>query len=140
MTTYDLEIGAEIKVGIPAMVTLMLLLGGGMAVQAIREDSSSALFFVFWFGFVAFFAFQIASTPLHIDDDGRGNLAFRSLLRTRTVQVSEIRSIEPVRGQFGFFRLVHDNGKITFLSQFTGFHRLLGQLAQANPGITLRGC
>jgi hypothetical protein len=55
------------------------------------------------------------------------------------VQVAQIQAIEPVPNQFGIFRVVHDHGKIVFLNQFTGFHRLVAQLIAQNSRIRLKG-
>lgn len=138
-TTYDLELGMMMKIVFPFILIFMVVVGAFGVVTAAQEDPRSALFFIVWYGMLAFIGVQMFSIPLHIDDHGDGSLTFRSSLRSRVVQVAQIRAIEPVPNQFGIFRVVHDGGKIVFLNQFTGFHRLVAQLIAQNPRIQLKG-
>jgi hypothetical protein len=100
--------------------------------------------FVFWLFAVPFVA-TILTLPYRLTATPLGNLVFKSLATTRSVAVQDILSIEPASFFFSqvplsTYSLKHRNGKIRFAGQFTGMHRLLVELAKANPAISIKGC
>ena len=84
--------------------------------------------------------YQVSSTTHTINIRTDQGIEFISLLRTRTIQPSQIKSIKPAGGQFGWLCVRHSNGKIALIQQFTGFHQFLSELREVNPQVELVGC
>ena len=126
---------------VPGLLALFTLVGLIIPFAGSSQGSAPpAIFAVFWFGFVAFAWYQVLSLPqaiIHHPDD---SLEFRSIARKRIVHIGDLRVIEPVPNQFGFFRFRHSNGKIVALVHFDGFHELLAHIKEKNPHVQLLGC
>ncbi len=99
-----------------------------------------ALFGLVPLAVLAIIVLRFLSLPYRITLSSDGTVEFISLLRRRTVRAEEIRSIRPQGTQFGFFVVQTDQGKITILAQFDGFHDFLSRLEALHPGVELRGC
>jgi hypothetical protein len=99
---------------------------------------------VFFLGFAAFYAWSVLSLPYQISVTSDRRLVFKSILKSRSVRISELLSIQPrsLRIQAGVsgYLLTHRNGKIRFPGQFTGQYILLYELKQANPALEIKGC
>jgi hypothetical protein len=85
------------------------------------------------------------TTPHRITVTPVGQVEFVSVLRRQSVVPSDIVSIITKGTAFSFspfgnFALLHRNGKVRFLGQFTGLHSLLGEIRQVNPNIEMLGC
>jgi hypothetical protein len=100
--------------------------------------------FVFFFVFAGIFAWPLLSLPHTISVTYDKQLVFRSLLRSQSVKISELISIEPrslrIKAGVSGYLLKHLNGKVLFPGQFTGQYLLLYELKQANPSLVLTGC
>jgi hypothetical protein len=138
---YPLRISSALKVMVPAFLAFFTLVG--LIIPFAEPSNGSAppaIFFVFWFGFLAFAWYHVLSVPhtiVHHPDD---RLEFRSMARKRVVPIRDLKVIEPVPNQFGFFRFRHANGKIVALIHFDGFHELLAEIKTKNPDVRLLGC
>ena len=126
---------------VPGFLVLFTLVG---FIIPLAEPSSGsappAIFAVFWLGFLAFAWYQVLSLPQAIVHDPDDRLEFRSLARKRVVPIRDLKVIEPVPNQFGFFRFRHSNGRVVALILFDGFHELLAEIKAKNPEIRLLGC
>lgn len=123
------------------MLAIMLIGGGSTLVAAAISGEPEALVFgVIWFGVLGYFGFQAFSLPQSIvlrEDD---LLEFRAPIRTRTIPIADLESIEPVPNQFGFFKIKSSRTSVTVLMQFDGFHELVATLKAKNPKLSLLGC
>jgi hypothetical protein len=99
---------------------------------------------VFLLVFVAFYAWTVLSLPYRISVTRDKQLVFKSFLRTRSVRISELVSIEPrslnIQAGLSGYVLKHQNGKIRFPGQFTEQYILLYELKQAKPALEIKGC
>jgi hypothetical protein len=109
-------------------------------VEPTEESMPLLIFALVWFSFLGFAWYHALSIPQAIVHHPDDSLEFRSPLRNRVVAITDLRSIEPVPNQFGFFRFRHKNGKIVALIHFDGFHDLLADIKQKNPDVRLLGC
>lgn len=113
-----------------------------------RPDDLPRLFPLFpvvlFFGMGAFFAWSVLSLPHRISVTRDRQLVFISRLRTRSVRVADVLSIEPrhlnIQAGLSGYLLQHRDGKIRFPGQFTDQYLLLYELKQANPSAELKGC
>jgi len=118
----------------------------GMKVSPEKELPPFFPYFpgLFFFVGAVFYGWTVGSLPHTISVTYDKRLVFKAFLRTRTVNISELISIEPrtLRIQAGIsgYLLTHLNGKILFPGQFTGQYLLLYELKQANPSLELKGC
>lgn len=125
--------------GILGLFTIMgLLLVSGVLIS--EGNGPPRLFGVFWLGMVGWNWYWILSLPHKINFSDRGEITFVSLLRRRTVSGTEIESIKPYQGQFGFLLVRTAHCKIRLLNQFDGFHDFIVNLKAINPSVELRGC
>ncbi len=83
---------------------------------------------------------MVLRTPHRIEVHADERIEFVAVLRRRIVPVSDIFSVRPHRTQFGWLVIRYSGGRIAIANQFTGFHQLLSELAQRNPGAELLGC
>lgn len=92
----------------------------------------------------AFYAWTLLSLPRRIIVTRDPQLVFKSVLRSQSVRVSDVLSIEPthlnIQAGLSGYVLKHRDGKIRFPGQFTGQYILLSELKQANPSVDLKGC
>lgn len=99
--------------------------------------------FVFFFAFAIYFAFRVGSLPYRISSTLDQQLVFKSLVRSQSVRIVDIQSIEPgrlgIQAGISGYVLKHRDGKIQFTGQFTGFYLLLYEMKQLNPSIDIRG-
>lgn len=100
--------------------------------------------FGFFLGFAAFYLWTVLSLPYRISVTHDRQLAFKSVLRSRSVPVSDLLSIEPrslsIQAGISGYVLKHRHGSIRFPGQFTGQYILLYELKQANPALDIKGC
>jgi hypothetical protein len=94
--------------------------------------------------FFGVYAATVLKLPYRITVTRDRQLVFKSVLRTQTVRVSDLLSIEPknlnVQAGVSGYVLEHRNGKIRFPGQFTDQYLLLYELKQANPALKTKGC
>ena len=139
--TYPLRVSAVTKIMVPGILALFTLVGLIIPFAEPSQGSAPpAIFAVFWFGFLAFAWYQVLSLPQAIVHHPDDNLEFRSMTRKRVVPIRDLKVIEPVPNQFGFFRFRHSNGKVVALIHFDGFHELLAEIKAKNPEVQLLGC
>jgi hypothetical protein len=127
---------------------LLFFVFGPVDFQEMPSETQPPFFpafpLIFFFGFAAFYAWSVLSLPYRISVTHDQQLLFKSVLRSRSVRVSELLSIEPahlnVQAGISGYVLKHHNGKIRFPGQFTGQYILLHELKQANPALDIKGC
>lgn len=78
------------------------------------------------------FPYEIA---LHND----GSIDFNSVIRKVRMHATEIQSIKPANGTFGFL-VVTGKKNVRLLAQFDDFHEFVSKLKQYNPSVITRGC
>lgn len=139
--TYPLRLPAATKALALMMLGIFTLAGFTLPIGGVaRGEPSVFVVAAIWLGIVAFLWYLALSLPQSIVHRADDVLEFRSPLRDRRVSIGDLRSIEPVPNQFGFFRFRHSGGTITVLIHFDGFHELVHTIKEKNPGIRLRGC
>jgi hypothetical protein len=127
---------------------VLFFIFGRVDLQAIPAESqppfSPAFPLILFLGFAAFYAWSVLSLPYRISVTHDQQLQFKSVLRSRSVRIAELLSIEPahlnVQAGLSGYMLKHHNGKIRFPGQFTGQYILLYELKQANPALDIKGC
>jgi hypothetical protein len=72
-----------------------------------------------------------------LHDDGA--IDFISMIRKVQMQATEITSIKPANGTFGFL-IVTGKKNVRLLAQFDDFHEFVSKLKQYNPSVIIRGC
>lgn len=102
-----------------------------------------------WFPFAFFpimavyIGVRIGLLPYQISSTLDQQLVFKSLLKTRSVRIVDVQSIEPgrlgIQANISGYVLKHRDGKIQFTSQFTGLYALLYEMKQLNPTLEIRG-
>ncbi len=130
------------------LVFLLLFVFGPVNFEQIPSETQPSFFplfpLIFFFGFAGFYAWSVLSLPYRISVTHDQKILFRSFLKSRSVRVSELLSIEPahlnVQAGISGYVVKHQNGKIRFPGQFTGQYILLYELKQANPGLEIKGC
>ena len=138
---YPLRVSPVTKIMVPGFLALFTLVGFVIPFAEPSNGSAPpAIFAVFWFGFLAFAWYQVLSLPQAIVHHPDDRLEFRSMVRKRIVPIRDLKVIEPVPNQFGFFRFRHSNGKVVALIHFDGFHELLAEIKAKNPEVRLLGC
>lgn len=97
-----------------------------------------------FFAVALYFAWSVLTLPRKISVTRDRQLVFKSTLRSRSVRVADVLSIEPrsLNIQVGLsgYLLKYRDGKLRFPGQFTGQYQLLYELKQANPSVDLKGC
>lgn len=140
-------------VGLPLLMFILfplafLFLFNAPGFEEFSADNRAPFFpafpLMFFLGFAAFYAWTVLSLPYQISVTRDRKLVFKSVVRSRSVKVSELLSIEPrsLHIQVGIsgYLLKHRNGTIRFPGQFTGQYILLYELKQANPALEIKGC
>jgi hypothetical protein len=143
----------KLAVGMPLVMFILFPLGFlflffSPGFEEFSADNQPPFFpafpLVFFLGFAAFYAWTVLSLPYQISVTRDRKLVFKSLMRSRSVKVSELISIEPrslsIQAGLSGYLLKHRNGSIRFPGQFTGQYLLLYELKQANPALEIKGC
>jgi hypothetical protein len=86
------------------------------------------------------FWYLIGSTPYKIAVLETAEIEFISVIRTKRLLFTDIESVKPDRGHFGFLIIRHRTGKIKLVNQFDGFHEFVLKLKAKNPSAEIRGC
>lgn len=116
--------------------------------QRFPQDDVPPFFPAFPFGLFAIFAalylWSVLSLPYRITVMRDRQLVFKSVLRSRSVRVSDVLSIQPralnIQAGLSGYVLKHRDGKIRFPGQFTDQYLLLYELKQENGALELKGC
>lgn len=141
LTTYRLCLATSTKVMVLGILGFMTVMGLAIPFASATSGSAPpALFAVVWFGALGLCWYQVLSVPQAIVHHFDDRLEFKAPIRTRSLSIAELRSIEPVPNQFGMLRFSHANGKINILNQFDGFHELIAVIKAKNPNVQIRGC
>jgi len=143
----------KLAVGMPLVMFILFPLGflflfNSPGFERFSADNQPPFFpafpLVFFLGVAAFYAWTVLSLPYRISVTRDRKLIFKSIMRSRSVKVSELLSIEPhslsIQAGISGYLLKHRNGKIRFPGQFTGQYILLYELKQANPALEIKGC
>lgn len=102
-------------------------------------DSPPALIGIFWLIIIGWNLFYILRLPHEIILKTDGTILFNSILRRIQMKATEIESIRPASGAFGFF-IVKGKKKIRLFAQFDNFHEFIFLIKQYNPAVLLKGC
>lgn len=151
---YTLLLTRSQKLQLWLPLVLLTVLVPGAIFFIFRTSAASASadvppFFPFLpIGFVllvaALFTWSVLTLPRQISVTRDRRLIFRSILRSQSVKVSDVLSIEPqslnIQTALSGYVLTHREGKIRFPGQFTGQYLLLHELKEANPAVELKGC
>lgn len=140
----------KFAVGLPLIMFTLIPVVFLFAFNSTRfpQEDLPPFFPLFPFGFVlifaALYAGSVLSLPYRITVTRDRQLVFKSILRSRSVRVADLLSIEPrnlkIQAGLSGYLLKHRDGKIRFPGQFTGQYLLLYELKQANPSLDLKGC
>jgi hypothetical protein len=137
MKTYNLQISPMLRV--------MSFVGLGMltfVAPALILSSGGPVFILVPLLAVAAWNWWVVLTIAYrvvIRDDG--TLEWVALARRVTVLPEKIRQISPDNSHgIGFFAVKHEEGKILFINQITGFHEVLVHIKSHNPTVSLKGC
>jgi hypothetical protein len=137
MKTYNLQISPMLRV--------MTFVGLGMltfGAPVVVLTSDAPPFFLVPLLAVASWNWWVVLTIAYrvvIHDDG--TLEWVALARRVKVLPENIRQISPDNsGGIGFFAVKHEEGKIRFINQITGFHEVLVHIKSRNPMVSLKGC
>lgn len=140
----------KFAIGLPLVMLLLIPVVFLFAFSSaqFRQDDAPPFFPLFPFGLFLIFAVLYASSvlylPYRITVTRDRQIVFKSVLRSRSVRVADVFSIEPrnlnIQAGLSGYLLKHRDGKIRFPGQFTGQYLLLYELKQANPSLDLKGC
>lgn len=140
----------KLAVVLPAIVFVLVAVVFLVAFSAKRFPQGSEPPFFPWFPLVIFAAFagfylsRILTLPYQITVTRDAQLVFKSVVRSRSVKVRDVLSIEPyhlnIQAGVSGYLLKHREGKLRFPGQFTDQYRLLYELKEANPAVELKGC
>jgi hypothetical protein len=143
----------KFAVGMPLAMFVLFPLGFLFIINApgfegFAADNQPPFFpafpLIFFLGVAAIYAWTVLSLPYQISVTRDRKLVFKSLMRSRSVKVSELISIESrslsIQAGISGYLLKHRNGSIRFPGQFTGQYLLLYELKQANPALEIKGC
>jgi hypothetical protein len=152
---YDLFLTGwqKLAVALPLVMFITIPLAVWVAFSSADFKAASApdvppffpvLPLLFFLAFGLSYAWSVLSLPYRISVTHDRQLVFRSILRSRSVRVSEVLSIAPrslhIQAGVSGYILKHQNGKLIFPGQFTEQYMLLHELKQANPKVDVRGC
>ncbi len=93
----------------------------------------------FWLVVLVGNLFWILRFPHEIVLYNDGTIDFKSVIRKVQMQATEIKSIKPANGTFGFL-VVMGKKNVRLLAQFDNFHEFILKLKQYNPTVITRGC
>lgn len=137
MKIYNLQIALPIRV-MPFIVLSILTFGAPVLILT----SGGPTFLLVPLLAVAAWNWWVILTIAYrvvIHDDG--SLEWVALARRVKVLPEKVREIGPDNsGGIGFFAVKHNDGKIRFINQITGFHEILIHIKIHNPMVTLKGC
>jgi hypothetical protein len=123
----------------------VLFLGGGLgailgAALSQNWNGPPLIFGVFWLAGGGGYWLWLLSFPHTISLSSNGMIEFKSILRRRSVQAFDVKSVKPEWYAYGFLLVRTDQRTITLFAQFDGFHEFLTKLKALNPRVELRGC
>jgi hypothetical protein len=140
---YNLYISGLFKLilfgGLAIFVIIGLLIASGFFLAA-DPNGPPRVFGLVVLLIVGWNAFWLLSFPHRIVVSPTGEVQFISLIRRRATSLSDIKSIKPERGQFGFLMVRTSQRRIMILNQFDGFHDFILLLKSRNPSVEIRGC
>jgi hypothetical protein len=93
-----------------------------------------ALFAVGWFAILATFWFKILTSPFKVTIEPDGRVVLRSVLRSREVHASRIRSIASTRTDQGL-SILHEGGRSLVVMPLDDPHDFVYTLRELNPRI-----
>jgi hypothetical protein len=93
----------------------------------------------FWLGIVGWNLFWILRFPHEIVLQNDGTIQFKSVIRKVQMHATEIKSMKPANGTFGFLIIVGKH-TVRLVAQFDNFHEFVTKLKQHNPSVITRGC
>ncbi|MFC4312200.1 hypothetical protein ACFPN2_24170 [Steroidobacter flavus] len=146
---YDLFLTGMQKFAIGAPLLVLIIFPVFFLTVFNEAGPPDAPFFrfvplLFLIVFLGIYAATTLRLPYRISVTRDRQLVFKSVLKTQTVRVSELLSIQPknlnVQAGISGYELEHRNGKIRFPGQFTDQYLLLYELKQANPALKTKGC
>ena len=120
-------------IGIATMVIGILMVLG-----VIQKEPGVGWLVLIVGAMMAFPACYFLRLPRTIELHDDGQLVFRGVGKPKVISARDIRSIEP--NVVGLLVVRHSGGKLSFLNQFTGFHKLVSTLETLNPNIEIKGC
>jgi hypothetical protein len=140
----------KLAVVLPAITTVLVAVVFLVAFSAERfTQENEPLFFpwlplVIFAVFAGFYVLRILTLPYRITVTRDAQLLFKSVVRSQSVRVRDVLSIEPrhlnIQAGVSGYLLRHRGGKLRFPGQFTDQYRLLYELKEANPAVELKGC
>ena len=106
--------------------------------QTLAERPEELPFMLMWFAVLAWFWFNVLTSPYEVRMEADGRIVFRSLVRRREVHASQIRRVKglPLHGGIQF---THDGGRIWLRVPLRSFYDFLIRLRELNPGIDTTG-
>jgi hypothetical protein len=144
---WGVTIPAVVFVLLPTVFVVLYLLG---AIPTRELNAGEVGYFpLFPFGLFwvigLLYVWTILTLPFRITVTPDKRLEFKSLIRTTSIAVQDVKSIEPsyvwfVQIPATVLRLNHATGTIRFIGQFTDQHVLVSELKQESPGVVLLGC
>jgi hypothetical protein len=152
---YDLFLtrSQKLAVGLPLLIftvmpLLFLVVFNSADFQKVPESDSPPFFpavpLLFFLAFAAFYAWSVLSLPYRISVTRDRQIVFKSIVKSRSVRISELLSIEPrslhIQAGVSGYILKHQSGNIRFPGQFTEQYMLLYELKQTNPRLDIKGC
>jgi hypothetical protein len=146
---YDLFLTGTQKfaVGMPLLILILFPMFFLLLFNAPGPPDAPLFRFVPLLFLVVFFGIYASATlslPYRITVTRDRQLVFKSVLRTQSVRVADLLSIEPkhlnVQAGVSGYALEHRGGKIRFPGQFTDQYLLVHELKQANPALKTKGC
>lgn len=119
--------------GLPAILLPIIL-------NDPKADPSMSVVLLPWLLVVGGWWWWILRMPhtIRVHDDG--TIEFVALMRNVSVQARRLVSIAPAGFGNNLYVLKHDDGKLRFFLQFTGFYRLLAEIKAENPNFDIKGC
>jgi hypothetical protein len=138
--TYDLYLPKIFKLWMLFFALFTIAVPIVILVLARAPDGPPLFVAALSIGVIAFPWLFVLRLPYRIvvHDDQR--IEFVALSRRRTLPASDVVTVRPHRGQFGFLVVRGSSGSVVIANQFTGFHQLLTELATVNPAIQFVGC
>ena len=140
---YNLYVSQLLKIFVFGMLAIFAIIGvlitSGIFSSA-EGNGPPGIFGLIFLLIVGWNAFWLLSIPHKISVSATGEVQFISAIRRRVTSFSEIKSIKPQAGQFGFLVIKTSQRKIMILNQFDGFHDFIQLLKSRNPSVEIRGC
>lgn len=122
-------------IGIATMV-----IGITMVLGLIQKEPGVGWLVLMVGAITAYTAWSFLRLPQTIELHDDGQMVFRGVGKPKVISALDIQSIESPPYFVGMLVVRHSGGKLSFLNQFTGFHKLLSTLETLNPNIEIKGC